>query len=236
MNKSESTIHIYYEAIKYFYSLHGLSNIVPRIGIKRIPQKLPVVLSQEEVLKILKTCESLRFKTIFTLIYSAGLMVSEATNLKLTDIDYDRKQILIRNSKNHKDRYSILANNTIELLKLYINVYKPIDYLFYNQRDISRKVSTSYIQKYFKILLRKTNTNPTAHVHTLRHCFATHLVENGTNLFFVMRLLGHSNIQTTMVYLHLQSFKSLNIQSPLDKMNFMNDNNLDNILCLQSIA
>ena len=214
--KSESTIHIYYEALKYFYSMHNIRNRLPHITFTRINNKLPEILCQNEVFQLLANCNSLKYRTIFTLIYSAGLRVSEAANLKLSDIDFEGKQIFIRNGKNKKDRYTLLADETIRLIKNYLQIYNPIEYLFYGN-DICNKISIDCIQRRFKTLIYDNKIIKNIHIHTLRHCFATHLLENGTSIFYIMQLLGHSNIQTTMIYLHMQSLAKLNIQSPIDK-------------------
>ncbi len=216
--KSESTIHIYYESLKYFYSMHNMRNRLPHITFTRIG-KLPEILCQKEVLQLLANCNSLKYRTIFTLIYSAGLRVSEAANLKLTDIDFERKLIYIQNAKNKKDRYTLLAEETIKLINKYLQIYNPVEYLFYGN-DICNKISIDCIQRKFKTLAHDNKISKNIHIHTLRHCFATHLLENGTSIFYIMKLLGHSNIQTTMVYLHMQSLDSLNIKSPIDTYNF----------------
>jgi len=217
--KSESTIHIYYESLKFFYKMNNIKNRLPHITFSKINNKLPEILCQNEVFQLLENCASLKYRTIFTLIYSAGLRVSEAANLKLTDIDFERKQIFIRNGKNKKDRYTLLAEETITLLKKYFQIYNPLDYVFYN-KDICNNISISCIQERFKNLVNESNVSKKIHIHTLRHCFATHLLENGTSIFYIMQLLGHSNIQTTMIYLHMQSLDKLNIVSPIDNYKF----------------
>jgi site-specific recombinase XerD len=100
-----------------------------------------------------------------------------------------------------------------------MQIYNPVDYVFYSN-DIAKSISTDCIQQYFKKLLSQCNISKTIHVHTLRHCFAAHLLENGTSIFYIMHLLGNSNIQTTMIYLHMRSLESLNIVSPIDKHHF----------------
>lgn len=199
--------------------MHNMRNRLPHITFTRINNKLPEILCQNEVFQLLAHCNSLKYRTIFTLIYSAGLRVSEAANLTLADIDFERKQIFIRNGKNKKDRYTLLADETIKLLKNYLQIYNPIEYLFYGN-DICNKISIDCIQRNFKALVHDNEIIKNIHIHTLRHCFATHLLENGTSIFYIMQLLGHSNIQTTMIYLHMQSLDKLNIQSPIDKYKF----------------
>ncbi len=213
--KSESTIHIYYESLKYFYSMHNMRNRLPSITFTRT-KKLPEILCQKEVFQLLANCNSLKYRTIFTLIYSGGLRVSEAANLKLSDIDFERKLIYIQNAKNRKDRYTLLANETINIINNYLQIYNPIEYMFYGN-DICKKISIDCIQRKFKMLVHDSKIMKRIHIHTLRHCFATHLLENGTSIFYIMQLLGHSSIQTTMIYLHMQSLDTLDIQSPIDK-------------------
>jgi site-specific recombinase XerD len=214
--KSDSTVRVYFEAIKYFFRINRLTDRIPHITLGKVRHKLPTILSQTEVLALLDSCSSLKDKTIFTLIYSAGLRVSEAAQLQLNDINFERKTILVRNGKNKKDRYTLLANETIRLLRDYMRVYHPQTYVFYSV-DVFSGISVDCIQKHFKRLILSNHIDPSVHVHTLRHCFATHLLENGTSIFYIMNLLGHSNIQTTMIYLHMESLELLNIQSPIDK-------------------
>jgi site-specific recombinase XerD len=152
-SKSESTIHVHFEAVKRFYAYYGLSSLVPRLRLRHLKPRPPVVLSQVEVKSLLDACPSLRFKTLFTLIYSAGLRISEAANLQLPDVDFQRKQILVRNAKNGKSRYTVLGDRTQELLKHYINVFRPTEWLFFRKDNITQPISISHIQRYFKRLL-----------------------------------------------------------------------------------
>lgn len=234
--RSDSTIHIYYEALKFFYSMVDMKDRMPYIRIGRVVNKIPYVPSQIDVIKLINSCNSLKFKTIFMLIYSAGLRISEAAKLKLSDIDFEKKVIYIRNSKNKKSRYTILADSLVKTLRMYLEVYKPLDYIFYKKADISDHISLSHIQKTFSNLVLKAGMNEDIHIHTLRHCFATHLLENGTSLFYIMNLLGHSNIQTTMIYLHMQDLSRLLIKSPLDynKQYLTNNDNCSSLSFMQS--
>jgi integrase/recombinase XerD len=215
-HKSEATINIYFASLMFFYSLHGMSDIMPKISIHRKARSLPTILSRSEVVSLIESCTSMRVKTILSIIYSAGLRISEVVNLKVADIDFDRRTIFIRNSKNRKDRYTILAKKTEKLISDYMNVFKPKDYLFFSKKDITHPISEDFIQAKFRSLVMKVGIKKKVHVHTLRHCFATHLLENGTSLFYIMNLLGHSNIQTTMIYLHAQATDISRIVSPMD--------------------
>ncbi len=217
--KSDSTIHIYYISLKFFYSLNNMINRLPYIPFKRINNKIPLILSQEKVAILLDSCKSLKYKTLFSLAYASGLRMSEIQNLTVYDLDFERKQLYVRNGKNGKSRYTVLGNKAIQLLRVYMNVYKPHSYIFYNQEDSTCKVYDEAVRKEFrKILIQNRMDIHDIHIHTLRHCFATHLMENGTSIFHIMHLLGHSNIRTTMIYLHMQDLYKLNIISPIDML------------------
>ena len=216
-NKSESTIHLYYVSLRFFYRLNNMLDRMPKLRFPRIQNKVPIVLSQEKMAAMLESCRSLKYKTLFSLAYASGLRISELQALTVPDIDFDRKQVYVRNGKNGRDRYSLLGIRTIELLRTYINLYKPNTFLFYSSRDSTERLSGSRIRKELRKLLVKNGIDAkSVHMHTLRHCFATHLMENGTSIFHVMQLLGHVSIMTTMVYLHMQNLTKLNIRSPID--------------------
>lgn len=215
--KSDSTIHLFYVSLRFFYRLNNVTEQMPRLIFKRMQYRIPAVLSQEKVALILDSCTSLKYKTIFAIAYASGLRISELTHLTIADIDFDRKQVYVRRGKNGRSRYSILGDRTIQLLRTYINVYRPHSFLFYNAQDSMMSISNGAIRKALRKLLIRNGIDPhEVHMHTLRHCFATHLMENGTSLFHIMNLLGHVSISTTMVYLHMQNLERLNIVSPID--------------------
>ena len=216
-NKSDSTIHLYYASLKFFYHINSLTDLLPNLSFRKIQNRVPIVLSQEKIVTMLDSCKSLKYKTLFALAYSSGLRSSELRGLTVQDIDFDRKQVFVRNGKNGRNRYSILGNKTIQLLRTYMNVYRPHSVLFYNQEDSTARVSKDAIRRELRKLLIKNGINDReVHLHTLRHCFATHLMENGTSIFHIMHLLGHVSIYSTMVYLHMQDLDKLNITSPID--------------------
>ena len=215
--KSEATIHMYYRAISFFYKINDICDRVPKLTYIGRRRRLPYILSKEKIVNLLNSCSNIKFKSIFSLVYASGLRISEIRNLKIKDINFDRKQVFIKNSKYRKDRYSILGNNAIRLLKEYIEIYKPNSYLFYHNNDIAERISRDTVYREFKKILSLNGLSiKYVHLHTLRHCFATHLIENGTSVFHVMHLLGHSNIQTTMLYLHMRAPHKLDITSPID--------------------
>ena len=216
-NKSDSTIHLYYVSLKFFYHINNITDRMPNLIFRKIRNKVSIVLSQQNIVTVLSSCKSLKYKTLFTLAYASGLRSSEIRGLTVNDIDFDRKQVYVRNGKNGRNRYSILGNKTIQLLRTYMNVYKPHSFLFYNQEDSTARVSKDAVRRELRKLLIKNGIDAReVHLHTLRHCFATHLMENGTSIFHIMHLLGHVSIYSTMVYLHMQDLDKLNIASPID--------------------
>jgi site-specific recombinase XerD len=179
-------------------------------------KKLPVVLSQDEVKRIIDCTANVKHRTIFSTIYSCGLRLSELCNLMPSDIDAERMQIRIRLGKGAKDRYVMLSEKVLLMLRAYWLRYKPEKYLFEGQtRGVP--ISERAIQVAFTGAVKKSGINKRPTIHSLRHSFATHLLENGVSLLAIQKLLGHSNIKTTMVYTHLQSSPAA-IKSPFDDL------------------
>ena len=226
--KSDSTIHLYYVSLRFFYRINDISDRMPQLTFKRIQNRIPMILSQEKVITVLNSCTSLKYGTLFSLAYASGLRNSELRDLTVRDIDFARKQVYVRRGKCRRSRYSILGNKTMELLSSYLNVYKPHSFLFYKREDITSRVGKDAIRReLIKLLVKNGIDAHEVHLHTLRHCFATHLMENGTSIFHVMHLLGHTSIQTTMVYLHMQDPSKLNITSPIDVLHIHRDDSTE---------
>lgn len=189
-----------------------------RIKRPRRIKKLPVVLSKEEVKSIIETTRNLKHRTILAVIYSAGLRISELINLKPSDIDSDRKQIRVF-GKGNKYRYTLLSTNTLDMLRMYWRAYRPSKYLFEGHIK-GQPVSRSTIQIVFRKAVKKTGINKQATIHSLRHSFATHLLESGVNLKIIQSLLGHSSLRTTSIYLHVTRFDPSSVKSPFDEIVF----------------
>ncbi len=203
--------------LRFFFRVYDREDRAIRLpGLKR-QQSLPVVLSRNEVRKLLKAPARLKQRVIFALIYSAGLRVGELCRLKIGDIDSDRMQIRIVQSKGGKDRYVILSQYVLIGLRKYIKSAKPIDYLF-NGRVKGEPLGESAVQQAFRLAVSKAGITKEAHVHTLRHSYATHLLEEGVDLVSIKELLGHSNVQTTMMYLHVARISRVMGHSPLDTL------------------
>jgi len=189
-----------------------------RIKRPRRVKKLPVVLSKEEVKSMIETTRNLKHRAILAVIYSAGLRISELISLRPSDIDSDRKQIKVL-GKGNKYRYTLLSENILDMLRIYWRAYKPERYLFEGQKP-GQPISRETIQAVFKHACKKTGINKQASVHSLRHSFATHLLESGVNLKIIQCLLGHSSLRTTSIYLHVTRFDPSTVKSPFDEIAF----------------
>lgn len=204
-------------AIKFYYEIVlGLPNRYYYIDRPRKPEKLPMVLSVEEIQSLIKVTKNIKHKAILMCIYSAGLRMSELLDLKLTDILSDRKLILVRNGKGKKDRTTLLGGKTLEILRLYYLEHKPVDFLFEGQKG--GRYSATSVQRIFKKSLALAKIRKPATVHTLRHSFATHLLEKGTNLRYIQTLLGHSSPKTTEIYTRVSTVDIEDIKNPIDHL------------------
>lgn len=210
-NQSINSIKFYYERV-----LNG-DRKVYTIDRPRKETILPEVLSEEEVAQILNATENLKHKAILMTIYSAGLRIGEAINLKIKDIDSNRMQIRIEQAKGKKDRYTLLSGKTLEVLRKYVNEYKPKFWLFEGAKG--EEYSQKGIQQILKKAVLKVGIKKHITVHTLRHSFATHLLEAGTDIRYIQNLLGHSSGKTTEIYTHITTKGFNQIISPLDKLN-----------------
>lgn len=204
-------------AIKFYYEqVLGREKEIFNLHRPRKEHKLPSVLSEEEIILIFKQVSNIKHKALLYLIYSGGLRLSEVVNLKNSDIDSKRNLILIRETKGKKDRTTLLSQTLLELLRTYYREYKPKEYLFEGQDQ--EKYSTRSVQNIFKKALFKSGIKKNATVHTLRHSFATHLLERGTDLRYAQELLGHSSSKTTEIYTHITKKGLDKIVSPIDKL------------------
>ena len=205
-----------YGALKFFYEAtlkrdwEGF-----RIPKGKMGRRLPTVLSQQEVEALFGAIKNLKHRAILMTIYSAGLRISEALHLKLSDIDSQRMTIRVSHGKGNKDRYTLLGKRNLDILREYWKKYRPRDWLFCNPSR-KRPLSTNAVRRVFYKALRQAGIKKHAIVHTLRHSFATHLLEAGTDLYHIQHLLGHTNPKTTAVYLHLSRKELTKVTSPLD--------------------
>ena len=202
-------------AIKlYFTYIHNRKYDLDMIERPHTTRKLPSVLSQDEIRKMLDSLRNTKHKLILSLIYSTGMRVSEATALTLKDIDYERNIISIKDGKGMKDRIVPLAERLILDLEEYIKSYQPKFYVF--EGTNGKQYSPRSVQRIVKNALYKGKIRKHASVHTLRHSYATHLLENGTDLRYIQEILGHRSSKTTEIYTHVSTRNIQNVTSPFD--------------------
>jgi len=215
---SESTLHSRINAIKFYFEqvLHRDKFFV-EIPRPKKPLKLPKVISEEKVLAGLLSMKNLKHQALLFTAYSAGLRVSEVVTLKITDVDSDRMQLRIEGAKGKKDRMATLAKATLQILREYVRQYRPAYYLFEGQQK-GTPYSARSSQSVFNRVFKQLGLPPTISFHSLRHSYATHLLENGTDIRYIQELLGHNDINTTLRYTHVSRKELGAIESPLDKL------------------
>ena len=212
-----STVNQVFNALRFLYvELYNRPFVIGSLPRPRKPMKLPVTLSQQEVLRILNAVGNEKHKVILTLIYSAGLRVGEAVRLKITDIDSQRGLIHVRNAKGMKDRFTLLSEVMLPMLREFYRQYKPKEYLFEGGPGRSHIAERS-VQNVFARAVKEAGISKEVSVHSLRHSFATHLLESGTDVRYIQELLGHSSSKTTEIYTHVSKRMLGKITSPLDQ-------------------
>jgi len=203
-------------ALRFFYHVTlGRKEMIEHIPYPRFEKRLPVVLSQSEVQSVLEAKANLKHRALLTTIYSAGLRVSEVVNLRPADIDSQRQVIRIRQGKGHKERLVMLSPNLLELLREYWKAYRPLTWLFPGD-DPQRPLTTTSVYNICRQAAQEAGLSKSVTPHTLRHSFATHLLEAGTDLRTIQLLLGHRNLKTTAIYLHVSTLALRSTASPLD--------------------
>lgn len=230
---SARTVNRHMSAIRYFYVnilyRTDYTDLIPRMKIK---DTIPVLFSQEEIKHIVDSIYNIKFKAIFMTIYSAGLRSSELRNLRAQDIDSKRMVINVRSGKGGKDRQTILSTYLLDILRTYwrLNTDDKSKYLFspsrnpHNPKGLSKPLSHTAVQYVVKSAVKAAGIKKKIHPHSLRHCFAVHLLEQGANLRHIQYLLGHSSIGTTQKYLYIAEIKNVNVSSPLDEIFKVNSN------------
>ena len=210
--------------LRFLLKSEGLPYEFLRLPSIKHDKKLPVVLSKEEVWAMLKNAKLLKHKILIGLLYGCGLRCMEVRSVRLPDLDFDRKQLKVVQGKGKKDRYVPLSEHLIRGLKKYIQAEKPQDYLFNGQPieraggDFDSRYSQRGVQWAVKQVAKAAGVIKDVHTHTLRHSYATHLLEDGMDIMTLKDLLGHQSIETTMEYLHIAQLESQRIFSPLDTL------------------
>ncbi len=202
--------------------------VIPTVIYPRPTNKLPPVMLPEEIMKLIDGVQNLKHRTILMLLYSTGMRISEIANCRITDIDSKNMRIKIVQGKGCKDRFTILSQQVLMELRAYYLIYKPTEYLFNGQRPGKRYSVRSIQHLMQKALIKVGLESKNYTIHTIRHSFATHLVDNGTDLHTIKELLGHSSLQTTMKYMHLTSKRIDQIVNPYDALLLAKDNNIIN--------
>jgi len=203
--------------LRYYFRHIGQNKRAIALPSLKKESKLPVILNRQELKELFVAPQLLKHRIVLTLIYSAGLRSQEVINLKLGDIDFERKTIHIRQSKYKKDRMVPLADFMVKGLKKYIAVENPHVWLF-NGKELDGRYSVKGLSWVMREALKKTRIQKQVNLHSLRHSYATHLLEDGVNIVVIKILLGHSNIDTTMVYLHVAQLPNTPPHSPLDRL------------------
>ncbi len=216
-----ATLNLAISAIQFHFSLLRRTRAPFHLRRPTKDKRLPFVLSTGEVSKILAAPKNLKHRTLLAVIYSAGLRVSEAARLRKEDVDFERSLIYIRRAKGRKDRYTILSNRARSLITEYLqtiatdSLSSRCPYLFAG-REERMPIAVRTVEKIFEMALRDSGVERHASVHDLRHAFATHLLEQGTDLRYIQKLLGHASSRTTEIYTHVSRASLTRIQSPLD--------------------
>jgi integrase/recombinase XerD len=203
--------------LRYYYRLMGLNKNAIALPSLKKETKLPVILNYQELRELFAAPALLKQRIVLTLIYSSGLRGQEVINLKISDIDFDRRVIHIRQSKYKKDRIVPLAESMALGLKKYLGAENPHKWLF-NGKEPDGRYSVRGLAWVMRENLKKTSIKKDVNLHSLRHSYATHLLEQGLNIVTVKELLGHADITTTMLYLHVAQCPLLKPHSPLDRL------------------
>lgn len=208
------------QSCSFFYKhVYPSAFIVPSAFYPRKTHKLPQVFTVEQIQQLLSVIDNVKHKMIVSLFYGAGLRMNELKHVRLSDIDSKNFQVKVVTGKGGKQRFTILPKQLLEPLRHYYKMYRPKEYLFEGQRmgvPMHERSIQHFIQRYITII---GLGNKDYSAHTLRHSFATHLLDAGTDIHTIKELLGHSNLDTTIIYLHLQQSKRAGIVSPFDAVN-----------------
>lgn len=210
--KSKATISLAASSIKFFFSMLGKN--LSAISLPKQDKKLPSVLSRDEVLKLLGNAETAKSKLIMSFLYSSGLRVSELVNLKKADLNFDEKMGWVRKGKGSKDRMFGISQTLSDEVKKYLSSHETNVYLFSSDKPLT----TRNIQKIIQKTAKKAGIQKKVTPHTLRHSFATHLLEAGTDIRVIQELLGHASLSTTQLYTHISQEQLRSVKNPLDNL------------------
>ncbi len=214
---SASTINVAINALKFYLGKVLHKAFIYEVQRPSKDKKLPVVLSRSEVARILTSLENEKHRALLMLVYSSGLRVSEVVSLRCGDLDRDRMLLMVRGGKGRKDRYTLLSETAMAAVDEYMKTHKPLYWLFPGANP-RKHLTTRSAQLVFGKACKKVGITKYVSIHSLRHSFATHLLEAGTDIRYIKELLGHQNIKTTEIYTHVSSRDLSRIKNPLDTM------------------
>lgn len=203
---------------KYYQEFLGRNQSEFSIPRRPRSRQLPMVMSKAEVGAILTALSNLKHRALLHVVYGSGLRVSEVVKLRPEHIDSSRMMIRVEQGKGRKDRYTILSQAALDVLRNYWREYRPGEWIFFPCRDKSRHLSISTAQRVYQAAKKKAGVTKGRGIHTLRHCFATHSCDLGVEIFVIKKWLGHAKMETTSKYLHMSSEKVNRLQSPLDSL------------------
>jgi site-specific recombinase XerD len=213
---TNASLNLVYSALKFYYAQIYKRKFFLNIPRAKKESKLPVVLAKEEIKKILRPINNVKHKLLLGLMYASGLRVSEAVRLRVRDLDFENGVIIIRSGKGRKDRQTVLPKLIVPVLKKYVAHKAGDNFVLESSRG--GKLAERSIQKVFCLALQKSGIKKEATCHSLRHSFATHLLEQGTDIRYIQELLGHKRLETTQIYTKVSSQNLKNIKSPLDNL------------------
>ena len=216
---ADRSINYYNSIIRFVYEV-TLDKVLNKkqIPMRKEKRKVYKVLTKEELSTFFSSVDDYKYKTIFMLAYGSGLRIGEIVNLRVEDIDSKKMRIFVRKGKGNKERYTILSRKSLEMLRIYWTKYRQHrrrGRIFLNEKGVA--ITEGVIREHFREYRRKAKINEKVTMHTLRHCYATNLIENGATLIQVKELMGHSNIRSTMAYVHIANI-DLGVESPLDRL------------------
>ena len=228
VNCSDNNFKFTVASLRFVFKMEGMDELRLQLPVIRKLRKLPVVLSKREMTAMMNVPCLLKHRVLIALLYGCGLRCAEARNLKVTDIDFDRAVLHVRQGKGKKDRYMPLGKNLPAILEKYIQIQKPQDWLFSGTRYGSGShrffsvFEPQYGQRSIQWAIGRAaqlaGIRKRVNVHCLRHTYATHLLEDGVNILTIKELMGHANIRTTMIYLHVAQINNQQKCSPLDTL------------------
>ena len=213
-----ATVNQFINALRLLYvDLYQRPMVLGNLPRPKRERKLPVVLNEEEVRGLFEKTTNLKHRALLMLVYSSGLRVGEVVRLRWEDIDEERRMIHIRGGKGKKDRYTILSEVVAEVLNRYRAIYQPKQWLFEGQPS-EKYLSIRSAEYTFEQAAERAGIKKDVSIHSLRHAFATHMLEQGTDLRYIQHLLGHESIKTTEVYSHVSQRKVAKLRSPIDDL------------------